>query len=91
MFGSRGWVAQDARKPSRTAKSKPITSAATTTAERWGLPRFSSSLETPVIPESGLIRCLLSSWLPMFAGWKASRFRSRRARNWSCQQFAASL
>ena len=35
MFGSRGWVAQDARKPSRTAKSKPITSAATTTAARW--------------------------------------------------------
>jgi hypothetical protein len=32
MFGSRGWVAQDARKPSRTAKSKPITSAATTGA-----------------------------------------------------------
>jgi hypothetical protein len=27
MFGSRGWVAQDARKPSRTAKSRPITSA----------------------------------------------------------------
>jgi hypothetical protein len=33
----------------------------------------------------------LSSWRPMFAAWKASRFRSRRARNWSCQQFAASL
>jgi hypothetical protein len=27
-----------------------------------------------MIPESGLIRCLLSSWLPMFAAWKASRF-----------------
>ena len=34
MFGSRGWVAQDARKPSRTAKSRPITSAATTVTER---------------------------------------------------------
>jgi hypothetical protein len=34
MFGSRGRVAQDARKPCRTAKSKPITSAATTAAER---------------------------------------------------------
>ena len=53
MFGSRGWVAQDARKPSRTAKSKPITSAATTTAERWGLRRFSSSLETPGDPRIG--------------------------------------
>jgi hypothetical protein len=33
----------------------------------------------------------LSSWLPMFAAWKASRFRSRRAGNRSRQQFAASL
>jgi hypothetical protein len=29
-----------------------------------GRDRFSSSLETPAIPESGLIHYLLSSWLP---------------------------
>jgi hypothetical protein len=91
MFGSRGWVAQDARKPSRAAKSKPITSAATTTAEQWGLPQVQFKPGDPGDPGIGLIRCLLSSWLPMFAAWKASRFGSRRARNWSCQQFAASL